>query len=262
MEYNNNHKIILQTVIHEGALKEDRGKELVNTLFGHNNTAQILSRINTKLQSLNMIIKCINCEVTGQLYWVFASISQETVKFQLEYSEAELALLNNIYSAIVTSDDGHVSSTWCLNLCSSLNVKLSKDKAQTFLQDMVEKKWLFCKNGQYYMGVRSIGELSQYFKDSHGDKLHTCTLCKEVLFYGEQCKQCNSMTHIYCLNAYTRGKRNLGCPNCNNVSEFNILSLRLDSSDDNSGFAMDDEVEVLTSQTKVASRKKGLKRKH
>lgn len=34
MEYNNNHKIILQTVIHEGALKEDRGKELVNNLFG------------------------------------------------------------------------------------------------------------------------------------------------------------------------------------------------------------------------------------
>lgn len=34
MEYNNNHKIILQTVIHEGALDEDRGTKLVNSLFG------------------------------------------------------------------------------------------------------------------------------------------------------------------------------------------------------------------------------------
>lgn len=33
------------------------------------------------------------------------------------------------------------------------------------------------------MGVRSIVELLQYFKDTYQDNLHTCTLCKEVLFY-------------------------------------------------------------------------------
>lgn len=34
MAYSNNHKIVLQTIIHEGALKEDRGKQLVTELFG------------------------------------------------------------------------------------------------------------------------------------------------------------------------------------------------------------------------------------
>jgi len=43
----------------------------------HNNTVQILSEINAKLRSLYMTIKCINCEITGQLYWIFTSTVQD-----------------------------------------------------------------------------------------------------------------------------------------------------------------------------------------
>ncbi|EZA46570.1 hypothetical protein X777_00023, partial [Ooceraea biroi] len=41
-----------------------------------------------------MTIKCTNCEITGQLYWIFASIVQDkTASFDSEFTQAELALL-------------------------------------------------------------------------------------------------------------------------------------------------------------------------
>ncbi|KYM96077.1 Non-structural maintenance of chromosomes element 1 like protein [Cyphomyrmex costatus] len=184
MPYSNEHKTVLQAIMHEGALHEARGKELVIRLFKHNNTAQILSEINTKLRPLCMTIKSINCEVTGELYWIFANTVQDkTASFNSEFSQAELALLRNVYSEIVTSNSGWVSSTFCLNLCPSINLKLSKTDAEQFLLEMVNRQWLCCKDGKYYMGVRSIAELLQYFKDTYEGNLHICTLCKQELFY-------------------------------------------------------------------------------
>lgn len=34
MPYTKEHKIVLQTIMHEGALHEDRGRELIIGLFG------------------------------------------------------------------------------------------------------------------------------------------------------------------------------------------------------------------------------------
>jgi len=39
------------------------------------------------------------------------------------------------------------------------------------------------QDGKFYMGVRSIAELLQYFKDTYEDNLQICTLCKQELFY-------------------------------------------------------------------------------
>lgn len=215
MVYSEKHKVVLQSIMHEGALDENRGRELISKLFGHNNTAQVLVEINAKLQPLHMIVKCVNCEVTGQLYWVWTSTMQDKIaSFHPEFSQAELTLLRNIFSEIVTSSNGYVSSTWCLNLCSSLNQKLTKANAQEFLHEMVNRKWLLCEGGKYYMGVRSIVELLQYFKDTYQESLQTCILCKQILFHAEKCDQCNTTTHVYCLKNYAKTRGNSECPNC------------------------------------------------
>ncbi|XP_012536712.1 non-structural maintenance of chromosomes element 1 homolog [Monomorium pharaonis] len=214
MDYGKQHKTLLQTIIHEGALHEDNGKELVIRLFDHNDTTKVLNEINAQLQPLYMVIKCVNCEVTGQLYWIFANtIEDKTARLHPEFSQVELALLRNVYSEIVTSNNGYVSSTLCLNLCSMLSVKLSKADAEQFLQKMVDRKWLCRKDGKYYMGVRSLAELLQYFKDTYDGNIQICTLCDQELFYGEKCKECFAMTHVYCLENYARNG-GLGCPKC------------------------------------------------
>ncbi|XP_011860959.1 PREDICTED: non-structural maintenance of chromosomes element 1 homolog isoform X2 [Vollenhovia emeryi] len=214
MTYGVQHKIVLQAIMHEGAVHEDRGKELIISLFDHDNTGRILSEINAKLRPLCMAVKCLNCEVTGQLYWVFVNTVQDKIaSFHPEFSQAELALLRNIYSEIVTSSNGYVSSTFCLNLCSSLNMKLSKADAEQFLHEMVHRKWLCSKDGKYYMGVRSIAELLQYVKDTYNDNLQICTLCKQELFYSKKCSKCDATVHVYCLQNYEKNGGS-GCPNC------------------------------------------------
>lgn len=249
--------MVLQAIMHEGALDEKRGKELISKLFGHENTAHVLNEINAKLQPLYMIVKCVNCEVTGQLYWVWASTVQDKIaNFHPEFSQAQLTLLRTIYSEIVTSNNGHVSSTWCLNLCSTLNVKLSKANAEEFLYEMVNRNWLACKNGKYYMGVRSIVELLQYFKDTYQDNLQTCTLCKQVLFYGEKCDQCNTTTHVYCLENYAMNRGGLECPNCHYpISQHS-------QSGNNNNSSMDiDEINIEMNEVTQSSQRRS-KRKH
>ncbi|KAL0119242.1 hypothetical protein PUN28_009671 [Cardiocondyla obscurior] len=176
MVYGKEHKIILQTVMNEGALLENRVNELIMKLFDHNNTTKILREINAKLQPLYMTIKCINCEVTGQLYWIFVNtVEDKTTSLQSEFSQAELSLLRSVFSEIVTSNSHCISSTFCLNLCSSLNQKLTKTSAEEFLHEMVIRKWLCSK--------------------------------------GQKCNNCNAVTHIHCLENCTRTD-GLGCPSC------------------------------------------------
>ncbi|XP_011056937.1 PREDICTED: non-structural maintenance of chromosomes element 1 homolog isoform X1 [Acromyrmex echinatior] len=261
MSYSEQHKTVLQAVIHEGALHEDRGKELVIRLFDHNNTAQILSEINAKLQPLCTTIKCINCEVTGELYWIFMSTVQDkTASFVSHFSQAELALLRNVYSEIITSNNGCVSSTFCLNLCSSLNAKLTKTDAELFLLEMVDKQWLCCKDGKYYMGVRSIAELLQYFKDTYEGNLQICTLCKQELFYGDKCNKCDAITHVHCLKNYARNHSSLGCPNCLFSTSRQDLSSRFNTSTMDVEDASQTSIEIH--EIAQSSQTRQLKRKH
>ncbi|XP_018312664.1 non-structural maintenance of chromosomes element 1 homolog isoform X2 [Mycetomoellerius zeteki] len=225
----------------------------------HNNTAQVLSEINAKLRPLCMTIKCINCEVTGELYWIFASTVQDkTASFVSHFSQAELALLRNVYSEIVTSTDSCVSSTFCLNLCSSLNVRLTKSDAEQFLFKMVNRQWLCCKDGKYYMGVRSIAELLQYFKDTYEENLQICALCKQELFYGDKCNKCDAIIHVYCLKNYAKNQNGLGCPNCQfstprqNLSSSNTSAMDIE---DTSQMSMEIHEMAQSSQTKKLKRK-------
>lgn len=259
MTYDKKHKTLLQAIIHNGALHEDRGKELVIRLFDHNDTARVLNVINAKLRPLCMTIKCINCEITGELYWIFASTVQDkTASFNPEFSQAELALLRSVYSEIVTSHNGYVSSTFCLNLCSSLNVRLTKTDAEQFLQEMVNRRWLCSKEGKYYMGVRSIAELLQYFKDTYEDNLQICTLCKQELFYGEKCNSCNATTHVYCLENYTRNHGGSGCPNCHHP-----ISRHDQSSNDTNVTNVDaSQVKLEIDEPTQSSQVRRSKRKH
>ncbi|XP_029167613.1 non-structural maintenance of chromosomes element 1 homolog [Nylanderia fulva] len=256
MVYGKEHKKVLQSIMHEGAMDENRGKELISKLFGHTNTVQVLGEINAKLVPLHMIIKHINCEVTGQLYWVWTSTMQDKVaSFHPEFSQAELALLRNIFSEIVTSNNGHASSTWCLNLCSSLNQKLTKANAQEFLHEMVNRKWLFCKDGKYYMGVRSIVELLQYFKDTYQENLQTCILCKQILFYAKKCDQCHTMTHVYCLKNYAMTRGNSECPNCH----YSLSQHDHSSNDINSAMDIDksdSEIDEVTEPSHKRSKRR------
>lgn len=102
--------------------------------------------------------------------------------------------------------------------------------------DCIIKAYIF-QDGKYYMGVRSIAELLQYFKDTYDDSLQICTLCKQELFYGKRCKKCDATTHVYCFENYTKNGGS-GCPNCHQP-----ISIR-DHSDNNASCMHESQMEI------------------
>ncbi|XP_043250511.1 non-structural maintenance of chromosomes element 1 homolog isoform X2 [Colletes gigas] len=231
MVYTQQHKILLQTIMHEGLLDENTAKNLIIKLFNDDKISVIMNQINEQLQPLNMLIKKAQCEITGQLHWVLINtVLDDVISFQDEFSKAQLTLLRNIFSEIITSSNGCVQSTLCLNLCSLPDVKLSKAEAEEFLNDIVNRKWLVYENGHYYMGVRSITELMPYFRATYDSNLGTCCLCKQVIFHGEKCNHCESLLHLYCLKRFAMVHNPVKCPNCNTVfSDFNVSGITINS---------------------------------
>lgn len=167
-----------------------------------------------------MLIKTVICELTGDVYWaVTATTLQDINNFQVEFSRAQLELLRKIFSEIITAPDSCISSTACLNLCSFLDTKMLKIDAKEFLDNIVKRKWLFLKDGQYYVGVRSIAELMPYFKATYENSLHTCNLCEEIVLFGKRCTHCDTVMHITCLKKYTKAMNSSKCATCENHIE-------------------------------------------
>ncbi|KAK2585469.1 hypothetical protein KPH14_010127 [Odynerus spinipes] len=222
--YTKSHKIFLQTIMQDGVLHYEDSKELVITLFGNDHVVETVNEINKQLQPLNMLIKTVTCEITGETYWALTNTVLPDVNiFQVEFSRSQLELLRQIFSKIITESDGCVSSITCLNLCLSLDTKMLKTDANEFLDDVVKRKWLFLKNGQYYVGVRSIAELMPYFKATYEDSLHTCSLCKEIIFFGKRCTHCETMMHLTCLKKYVEVTHSPNCVTCKNHIEMDII---------------------------------------
>ncbi|XP_076294800.1 SMC5-SMC6 complex component Non-SMC element 1 isoform X5 [Lasioglossum baleicum] len=180
MVYTKQHKILLQTIIHEGLLDENKAKDLVIKLFDHDNIPLVINQINEQLQPIHMLIKRCECEITGQLYWIFIStLLDEVTRFQDEFSKEQLALLRNIFSEIITSHNGFIPSTLCLNLCSLPDVKMSRGEAEEFLNIIVYRKWL--------------------------------------AYQGQRCNSCQSLLHLHCLRRYATAHNSVTCPTCHSV---------------------------------------------
>ncbi|KZC13367.1 PREDICTED: non-structural maintenance of chromosomes element 1 homolog isoform X2 [Dufourea novaeangliae] len=240
MVYTEKHKILLQIIIHEGLLDENKIKDLVIKLFNDDKISLVINHINEQLQPLNMLIKKAQCEITGQVYWVLIStVLDEVTRFQNEFSKGQLALLRNIFSEIITSSNGFAQSTSCLNLCSLPDVKLSKAMGEEFLNDAVNRKWLAYKNGNYYMGIRSITELMPYFRATYEGNISTCCLCKQVIFYSKRCDHCQSLLHLHCLKQYATVHNPVTCPTCGSV----FLNVNLSGSVDDYAALMDEDTE-------------------
>ncbi|XP_017885079.1 non-structural maintenance of chromosomes element 1 homolog [Ceratina calcarata] len=218
MVYDDRHKTLLQAIIHKGLLHETRVKDLSIRLFNDDNVSKRINEINEKLLPVDMLIKKAQCEITGQVYWVFIStVLDDITKFQTEFSKEQLAFVRNIFSEIMGSETGCIESIKCLNLCSIPEVKLSTTNAEIFLEDIVDRKWLIQKDGFFYFGVRTITELMPYFRANFGNNLSVCCLCKQVVFHGKRCDNCDQLVHLYCLKRLSMVHNPIKCPNCNKV---------------------------------------------
>ncbi|XP_051174363.1 non-structural maintenance of chromosomes element 1 homolog [Leptopilina boulardi] len=252
MDYSDKHKAFLQVFLQNGIVSADDALAIAVKIFDNNTSvASHALIINMQLQVVNMALKSVKCEHTGVEFWVLVStILDDSTKFQLEYTHAQLELLRKIYAEIITSTNKCISGTDCLNLCSNLENRLSKHDGEIFLNEMVAKQWLYCSNGIFYMGARSIGEQLIYFKSTYDDAMLNCVLCKQVIFYGHTCQECNNVIHNHCLHNYAKIQKPLKCPHCSKpMPDVEIL-------DDTQDVTNDDSMDV-SQNVSQAKRKRG-----
>ncbi|XP_048506214.1 non-structural maintenance of chromosomes element 1 homolog [Athalia rosae] len=245
------HCALLQAVMNRGAVNSADARELIERLFEKpESTQSYMYDINIELDDCDMMIKQVTCEITGQKYWILiTTLLDNGARFQTEFSPAQLELMRKILSAIITSDDGSVPSTLCLNLCSRLESKMSKADAEDFLESMVQKMWLARKSGQFYMGVRSIAELIPYFKATYNDQVfNMCALCRQTVFHGKRCTHCNEVLHLLCYVTCARVQSSPKCPSCSNI-------MTVEDMDELADFPEPDELDapVVSSPAKAAA---------
>ncbi|OXU19658.1 hypothetical protein TSAR_015369 [Trichomalopsis sarcophagae] len=225
MNYDDRHRAFLQAIMQMGIVLDHDAQLLCATIFkGQVDVSMIANLINIKLTPINLLMKCGMCELSGEKYWsVVGTTHEENLSIPSKFSVAQRALLRDIYSEIISSEDGSISSTDGLNLTRTIGVKLSMGEADAFLKDLYKGKWLCIKNGYIYMGVRSILELMPYFRATYENNFHNCQLCKEIIFYAKRCKHCDKAFHNYCLVKYMSQKKESVCPDCKNHMDISIV---------------------------------------
>ncbi|XP_012284024.1 non-structural maintenance of chromosomes element 1 homolog [Orussus abietinus] len=207
---------LFQAVIDRGTMSDQEARELIIKIFESNRPTQTyITEINKELQRLSLVIKSANCEHTGEKYWILTNAVQDDMtRYQMELPANQLELIKKVLHKIVTSPDSCASSIDCLNFCPSLKQSMSKHDGDAFLKDMIAQRWLFSKEGSYYIGVRSIVELITYLKTLNDGPLNTCCLCRQIIFYGKRCNNCETIMHQFCLADYEKVQGSLKCPNC------------------------------------------------
>ncbi|ETE66791.1 Non-structural maintenance of chromosomes element 1-like protein, partial [Ophiophagus hannah] len=82
---------------------------------------------------------------------------------------------------ILMSRNGFASSTEILNLADQLKPKkMKKMEVEQVLQQLVQKKWLCEKEGEYTLHIRSILELEQYIFRHYPESARKCHICHSL----------------------------------------------------------------------------------
>ncbi|KAJ8678474.1 hypothetical protein QAD02_014261 [Eretmocerus hayati] len=225
MVYDNRHRTFLQAIMHGGAVLDQDATNMCQKIFQQtSDVSTVTGLINDKLAPLAMCMKSGICEMTGNKYWsVVGTVHEENLIIENEYTPAQKAFLRVIFSEIIGSQEKCIQNTDCLNLVHTFGHKMNMAEAESFLRRVVKQKWLHCKDGYYYMGVRSIIELMPYFRATYQDHFLNCDLCKEVVFNGQKCDHCPFAAHNYCLARYVSLNKTDKCLNCK--KELDISNL-------------------------------------
>ncbi|XP_060549031.1 non-structural maintenance of chromosomes element 1 homolog isoform X3 [Pantherophis guttatus] len=149
-----------------------------------------LAALNAQLQPLSMEIRRGSAEDSGGAY---------------------VALLD----LILMSGNGFASSTEILNLADQLKPKkMKKMEVEQVLQQLVQKKWLCEKEGEYTLHIRSILELEQYIFRHYPESARKCHICHSLSIQSQVCEDCGIVLHCSCLSKYFQTQPEPRCPHC------------------------------------------------
>ncbi|PNF19244.1 Non-structural maintenance of chromosomes element 1-like protein [Cryptotermes secundus] len=175
-----------------------------------------VSIINKVIKGLNMEIRCAQDEITPAKYYLLVNtVDSHISRTFSKFSAAELEFFKTVLSEIVTSEDGCISSTACLNLNSSLPGNMTKSDTEALLEKFCKYQWLYQKDGKVHLTILSIVELEPLILSAYEDYVNICRLCKRIVMQGYRCDRCLALLHLHCVHLYTKGVDRIhSCPVC------------------------------------------------
>lgn len=232
------HQLFLQGLMSRGAAPEPEARDMCRRAAqaaGERYDADLfpgfVSTLNRRLKPLGMEVGVARME-DGPTHWYgLVNRNQDAAaKAGTSYSPAELQLFNKVVEFLVLSDDGTVPSTEVLNATTALDRKISYRDAQTFLKQLLTDKWLAeAGKGVYCPGPRFILELRPFLKESFGEEVPDCHICKDPVIRGHCCgaDQCGTKLHLYCVTKLAAGRGSFRCPSCQSTWSHDIPNIDL-----------------------------------
>ncbi|KAJ8033966.1 Non-structural maintenance of chromosomes element 1-like [Holothuria leucospilota] len=222
--YTDAHRLVVQAFLARGVMDEKDVKSLVHTACercGVPNVGErvdnFIHQINSQLHKMAMEIKKKREEEDGaQVYALVQTAEHQIGKIINNYSPKELELFKEIVSKVITSENGEVSSTDCLNLADALERRITKDEAQNAVKKFVEERWLrIDEEGQISLAARGIMELQMFLQEKYSDFIVTCYLCQDIVVKGQLCDGCGKVKlHNFCAQRLFQTRPNPKCPAC------------------------------------------------
>ncbi|XP_013918995.1 PREDICTED: non-structural maintenance of chromosomes element 1 homolog isoform X2 [Thamnophis sirtalis] len=217
------HRRFLQALLARGVVEAAEAERLRRLCCqrhpapgGSEQLDDFVGALNEQLQPLSMEIRKGSAEDSGRTYVALVNLAETNItKMASDFSESELELFKKTLDLILLSGNGFASSTEILNLADQLKPKkMKKMEVEQVLQQLVQKKWLCEKEGEYTLHVRSILELEQYIFRHYPESARKCHICHSLSVQSQVCEDCGIVLHCSCLSKYFQTQPEPRCPHC------------------------------------------------
>jgi len=237
--YDDEHRMFLQALMVKGILKSKDVHRLMDDVFERfqldmpdNKEArqaallQMIMQINSKLETVHLCIRKAVDEDDGGNYFMLTSVASrpgELGQAQSQFTAGEMEYVRLLALEILQDDNRSVPSSLALNLagevCASIGggggSKFTMSQAEGSLKKLVNHSWLkMLDKGYITLGVRFIGEMDEWLRETMGENLTRCKICSKMLIRGIHCV-CGLMYHRHCAAKMAKAtKSDFRCVGC------------------------------------------------
>ncbi|XP_054262258.1 non-structural maintenance of chromosomes element 1 homolog [Macrosteles quadrilineatus] len=192
------HQLLLQYLMHARMSKKMDVSRIHGKLFNDSeNLKESLKIITSKINALKMDIKSVCCDVSGETYFVLIhSTGESFFPKSCMFSQSQLEFLKKLLIGIVLSESGMIGKIAALNSCTTLSKMEADNTLRQFVKDKI---FLELPEGKLALSPLAIVEFEPFFRASLEDNLQSCELCRQLVFFGKVCPNCDQKFHRHCV---------------------------------------------------------------
>uniref|UniRef100_A0A1B6KW66 Non-structural maintenance of chromosomes element 1 homolog n=2 Tax=Graphocephala atropunctata TaxID=36148 RepID=A0A1B6KW66_9HEMI len=210
--FGSRHQLMLQYLLHERMIKKVDLIRVHRDLFeGESELQSVLATITTKIKPLKMDIKQVICDLTGETYFVlFQTTGESFFPKCCIFTTSQLEFIKQIIIGIVLSTDGAVGKIQSINSCKTMSKSEAGDAIEYFVK---EKIFMEVSKLGLCLSPLAVVEFEPYLRTGFDGNLLVCDLCKQLVFVGKTCDNCEQKVHLHCLDKWIKSERS-ECPLC------------------------------------------------